>query len=166
MAQWWDTDGTRWEREFDEVIRAAGRRRLRESLERINRLRSWQRRQAEHGVENHSWHDAELLWLEGVILERARRRREAARVWTRLAALLERAGASEDWFLPRCHSCARRELPFALSWLMAARLLRRERGDSLKLAGSLRRAARSSAVRGATKGAVQQRDEADKATHG
>jgi hypothetical protein len=165
MAQWWDTDGARWEREFDEVVRVAGRRRLRESLERIHRLRSWQRRQAEHGVENHSWHDAELLWLEGVVLERARRTRRAALVWARLATLLEDAGASEAWYLPRCHTCARRELTFAPSWLTTARRLRAERGDQATLVASLSRATRSRSSRpGARKGAVQQRDEADKAT--
>ena len=163
MAHWWDTDGTRWEREFDEVIRVAEGRRLRESLERIHRLRSWQRRQAEHGVENHPWHDAELLWLEGVILERARRSREAAPVWTRLARLLETAGALEDWYLPRCHTCARRELPFAPSWLTTARQLRAERGDRVRLAASLSRVARSGRAC-ASEGAVQQQDEADKAT--
>src|SRR5262245_45015130 len=104
MLGWWDTDATRWEREFDAALASASRRHLADSLGRSRRLRAWQRRQPENGLENHSWHEAELLWLEGIVLERAGQSRGAAQAWARLADLYCRS-VGEAWLLPRCHTC-------------------------------------------------------------
>jgi hypothetical protein len=130
MAEWWDTRNTRWETLFDEVAAVAASRRLSAPLSLIKRLRAWQHRQTRHGNENHSWHDAELLWLQGVALERARQRSKARVVWHRLARVFQTELRHEDWFLPRCPRCAERTLGFAPNWFTVASQLRARRNSS------------------------------------
>jgi hypothetical protein len=135
VAEWWDAFGTRWEAEFDQAVSRAASRQLTETLGRIHRLRSWQRRQTRFSRENHEWHEAELLWLEGVVLERARRHRQATSVWATLGAICHTNRSSEAWFLPNCPACAARKLGFALSWLDAALIVRGyNQGEALVLA--------------------------------
>ena len=124
MSEWWDAKNAEWDAEFEKVVGHVAARRLGDALNRIRRMRDWQRRQTRNSAQNHSWHDAELLWLEGVALERARRRVQATAVWTHLANLFRHEGWRESWYLPPCPTCALRELGFAPSWLEAARTLR------------------------------------------
>jgi hypothetical protein len=123
----------RWEEEFDGAVAATAARRLRDAMSRIHRLRAWQHRQTEYGPTNHSWHDAELAWLEGVLLFRARRTKESAHAWARLAAVFKRAGGLEGFYLPQCARCAARVLPFAPSFLSVARALRPCHHDPIAL---------------------------------
>jgi len=98
MAEWWDSRNTRWETLFDEAVTLASRRRLSSSLSMIKRIRSWQHRQS---FENHSWHNAELLWLQGLVLERARQRtkaRSVGNVWQNSLRLRRGSGASRGSF--------------------------------------------------------------------
>jgi hypothetical protein len=136
MTGWWGNPfGTRWELECDAAVASANRRRLSETLGRIHRLRSWQRRQTKFSRDNHEWHEAELLWLEGVVLERARRYQQARIVWGKLAEICRRNRGKEAWFLPHCPACAARKLGFAISWLDAARIVRGyHEGESVVLA--------------------------------
>lgn len=148
MAEWWDIAGNRWEQEFDIAVRSAAALRLRESREHIHRLRAWQRRRTRHGRENHAWHEAELLWLEGVILERARRTQQASVVWRRLAGIFAEHRHLEGWFLPGCPTCASRQVPFTVSWLSVARSLRSlEVADTAGVVKALSVAARESVAR-------------------
>ena len=118
-----------WERHFESAVDLAVHGKTTASLAKVARLRRWQRRQPLNGLDNHSWHDAELLWLEGVLLERSRQARKARLVWTRVARLLAAAiRAGETWFLPRCETCARRPAVLAPQWLGTARRLKRLRG--------------------------------------
>jgi hypothetical protein len=129
MAEYWDTRHTRWEELFDKAVELAANRRLSATLSLIKRIRAWQHRQPRHGNENHSWHDAELSWLQGVVLERARQRTRASRIWHRLGRFLETELKSEDWFLPKCGRCAERSLGFAPNWFSVASALRTHTGD-------------------------------------
>jgi hypothetical protein len=124
MAEFWDTRHTRWEELFDELVVIAASRRLSLTLNLIKRLRAWQHRQPEHGNENHRWHDAELWWIQGVVLERARQRSRAKVVWRRLSTVLETDLKGEHWFLPTCPRCAERVLGFAPNWFTVASELR------------------------------------------
>ncbi len=117
-----------WERRYDEAAELVSRRRLSDGLDALHKLQTWQRRVNNFGV-NHSWHDAEILWLEGVALERARRRRSAQLVWQKLAALTCRWALHEPraraifYDFPQCERCAERALPFAPSWRTVVREL-------------------------------------------
>ena len=125
MAEWWDARNTRWHELFEAAVESVSSRRLSEALSRLDRVGSWQRRQTRNGTENHSWHDAEVLWLRGVALERARRRALARATWARLASAyaksLKRTISS---FEPYCLRCGERELSFSPTWAAAARMLR------------------------------------------
>ena len=67
----------------------------------LKRIRSWQHRQSRYGKENHDWHDAELLWLQGVVLERGRQPSKAESLWLRLARVYKGiARLGESAFLP------------------------------------------------------------------
>lgn len=89
MADPWDTRNTRWETLFDQAVTLADARRLSDTLSMLKRIRSWQHRQKRYGRENHDWHDAEVLWLQGVVLERARQPSKADPVWLRLAQVYQ-----------------------------------------------------------------------------
>jgi hypothetical protein len=96
----------------------------------LKRIRSWQHRQSRYGKENHDWHDAEILWLHGVVLERARQPSKADPVWLRLARVYKDiARLGESAFLPRCARCAERVLGFAPSWFSVATQLRERAAD-------------------------------------
>lgn len=124
MMRYPDRRTTRWESSFDQAVETASQRKLAKTLSLLSRVRSWQRRQTEHSLENHDWHSAELLWLEGVVLERARRRAQAGQVWVRLARLFEhRFRRNKTWMLPLCERCAERSLGFAPNWFAAAQRL-------------------------------------------
>ena len=113
MADPWDTRNTRWETLFDQAVTLAEARRLSDTLSILKRIRSWQHRQKRYGKENHDWHDAQLLWLQGVVLERARQPSKADSVWLRLARVYKDiARLGESAFLPRCARCAERVLGF------------------------------------------------------
>ena len=130
MADSWDTRNTRWETLFDQAVGLAQDGCTSETLSILKRIRSWQHRQSRHGKENHNWHDAELLWLQGVILERAGQSSDAAVVWGRLARVYkEIARLGDSSFLPRCARCAERVLQFAPSWFAVAAQLRDRAGD-------------------------------------
>jgi hypothetical protein len=108
----------------------------------LKRIRSWQHRQSRYGKENHDWHDAELLWLQGVVLERARQPSKADPVWLRMARVyrdITRLG--ESAFLPRCSRCAERVLGFAPSWFSVATRLRDRAADVAATAASFRQLA-------------------------
>jgi hypothetical protein len=112
VAKSWDTRNTRWEALFDQAVTLAGEKRLSDTLGMLKRIRSWQHRQSRHGKENHDWHDAELLWLQGIVLERAGQPSEV--IWRRLAGVYkELARRGESSFLPLCARCAERVFPFA-----------------------------------------------------
>jgi hypothetical protein len=133
-ARTWLIRGThvirRWETLFDQAVGLAQDGCTSETLSILKRIRSWQHRQSRHGKENHNWHDAELLWLQGVILERAGQSSDAAVVWGRLARVYkEIARLGDSSFLPRCARCAERVLQFAPSWFAVAAQLRDRAGD-------------------------------------
>lgn len=143
---------TRWHVLFDEAVVLVGQRRLSDALAQLQRVRRWQRHQSQYGSENHAWHEAEVLWLSGVALERARQRKRAEVVWRRLARVyrrLEERGASS--FLPECFACSRRELGFIPNWLSTARILkdqpgRDEQSTAILLADLARMALASASV--------------------
>lgn len=141
MAEWWDARNTRWETLFDEAVALASNRRLSDTLSMLTRIRSWQHRQTRNGTQNHDWHDAELLWLQGVILERARQGAKAADVWQRLARLFKVIARRESSFLPQCARCAERVLEFAPSWSSVATQLRERAGDVPAIAAAFRKLA-------------------------
>jgi tetratricopeptide (TPR) repeat protein len=108
----------------------------------LKRIRSWQHRQKRYGKENHDWHDAELLWLQGVVLERARQPSKADSIWLRLARVYKDiARLGESAFLPRCARCAERVLGFAPSWFSVATQLRDRAADVSVTAASFRQLA-------------------------
>jgi tetratricopeptide (TPR) repeat protein len=115
---------TRWEGLLDDASAAAAGSRLSDALVQLRRLRAWQRRRNRGGLTNHEWHDAELLWLEGVVLEHAHDSAGAAAVWLRLARLFTTIAPHERYFLPKCSYCAERELGFAPNWFSVATQLR------------------------------------------
>jgi hypothetical protein len=138
---------SRWDDLFDRAVESASRRRLAETLTLVNQARSWQRRQSPEI--NTNWHRAELLWLEGVILERARRRTQAARVWTKLATFFERHfRRTEFWMLPTCRRCAGRKLDFAPNWFTAAHRLRAVSPDVVDMSELLSTVARENPLTG------------------
>lgn len=125
MGDAWDTRNTRWETLFDQAVTLAQDGCTSETLSMLKRIRSWQHRQGRYGKENHDWHDAELLWLQGVILEHAGQSSDAAVVWRRLARVYKDiARLGESSFLPRCARCAERVLQFAPNWFTVATQLR------------------------------------------
>jgi len=125
MAEWWDARNTRWHELFDAAVESVSRRRLSEALARLDRVGTWQRHQTRYGTENHVWHDAEVLWLRGVALERARKRTLARATWTKLARIYTKAaGRPLESFEPFCLCCGERELTFSPNWLSASRMLR------------------------------------------
>src|SRR5687767_8596422 len=127
---------------FDQAVALAEARRLSDTLSMLKRIRSWQHRQSRYGKENHDWHDAELLWLQGVVLERARQPSRADRVWLRLARVYkEIARLGESSFLPRCARCAERVPGFALSWFSVATQLRDRAADVSATAVAFRKLA-------------------------
>ena len=121
----------KWEEMFDEAVALASARQLAATLSKIKRIRSWQR-QTDHGAANNSWHDAELLYLEALALDRARQTQKAQPVWTKLTKLYlkEKRQRGDDWFLPFCKRCASRTLGFAPSWYVIACEVRSERNVS------------------------------------
>ena len=130
MADAWDTRNTRWETLFDQAVTLAQDGSISETLSMLKRIRSWQHRQSRYGKENHDWHDAELLWLQGVVLERAGQRSDADATWRRLARVYkEILRLGESSFLPKCARCAERVLQFAPSWFSVATQLRRPGRD-------------------------------------
>ena len=135
-------NGPQWEAMFDEAVALAATRHLGSTLSKIKRIRSWQRRQ--YGAANTLWHKAELFWLEGLILERARHVRRAEAIWTRLAELYlaETKTWGDKWFLPWCTPCASRSLGFAPNWYSVALQLRSVSGGVEDLRASLQRHAR------------------------
>ena len=142
MANPWDPHNTRWETLFDQAVSLADARRLSDTLSMLKRIRSWQHRQKRYGRDNHDWHDAELLWLQGVVLERARQPLRAGSVWLRLARAYQGISShGESAFLPRCAHCAERVLGFAPSWFSVATQLRERAGDIPAIAASLRKLA-------------------------
>jgi tetratricopeptide (TPR) repeat protein len=139
VADPWDTRNTRWETLFDQAVTLAAARRLSDTLSMLKRIRSWQHRQNRYGKENHDWHDAELLWLQGVVLERARQPSKADPVWLRLARVYKDiARLGESAFLPRCTRCAERVLGFAPSWFSVATQLRDRAADVSATSASFR----------------------------
>jgi tetratricopeptide (TPR) repeat protein len=159
VANPWDTRNTRWETLFDQAVTLADARRLSDTLSMLKRIRSWQHRQTRYGRENHDWHDAELLWLQGVVLERARQPSKADPVWLRLAQVYQViARSGESAFLPRCARCAERVLGFAPSWFSVATQLRDRAGDVPAIAASFRRLAHATDNSGATDKAVESVD--------
>lgn len=114
----------RWEDAFDKAAAAAADGRLSDALAQVKRLRAWQRRNPRGGVIHEEWHDTELLWLEGVVLEHAHDSTGAAAVWLRLARLFARIAPYDRNFLPLCVLCASRELAFAPNWFSVATRLR------------------------------------------
>jgi tetratricopeptide (TPR) repeat protein len=142
VADPWDTRNTRWETLFDQAVTLADARRLSDTLSMLKRIRAWQHRQSRYGKENHDWHDAELLWLQGVVLERARQPTKADPVWLRLARVYEViARGGESAFLPRCARCAERVLGFAPSWFSVATRLRDRAADVAATTASFRQLA-------------------------
>jgi len=140
VAKSWDTRNTRWEALFDQAVTLAGEKRLSDTLGMLKRIRSWQHRQSRHGKENHDWHDAELLWLQGIVLERAGQPSEV--IWRRLAGVYkELARRGESSFLPLCARCAERVFPFAPNWFSVATQLRDAAGDVAASAAAFRRLA-------------------------
>lgn len=133
----------RWEAMFDDAVASAASRKLGSTVSMIRRIRRWQRHQYIHGPANHAWHLAELLWLEGVVLERARHFQRANTVWLKLADLyqVEAARWGDRWFLPWCRECASRQLGFAPNWYSVALQLREVSGSEA-LAALLQRHAR------------------------
>ena len=111
-----------WENMFDEAVDLAARRKLSETLSKINRIRSYQRRQGS-SLENNSWHVAELLYLEAVVLERARHFERAKAVRMKLAKLYlnQTRLRANQWLLPFCQRCASRKLDFAPNWFTVAK---------------------------------------------
>jgi tetratricopeptide (TPR) repeat protein len=139
MAEWWDARNTRWEMLFDKAVVLASQRRLSDTLSMLKRIRSWQHRQSRHSTQNHDWHDAELLWLQGVVLERAGQTAKASEVWQRLGRLFEViARRGESSFLPQCARCAERLLGFAPSWFSVATQLRDVAGGVPAIADAFR----------------------------
>jgi tetratricopeptide (TPR) repeat protein len=157
VAEWWDARNTRWETLFDEAVALASNRHLSDTLSMLTRIRSWQHRQTRNGTQNHDWHDAELLWLQGVVLERARQGAKAAGVWQRLARRFKVIARRESSFLPQCARCAERVLEFAPSWFSVATQLRERAGDVPAIAASFRKLALG-ADDGATDVAVESAD--------
>ena len=142
MADPWDTRNTRWETLFDQAVALADAGRLSDTLSMLKRIRSWQHRHSRYGKENHDWHDAELLWLQGVVLERARQPSKADPVWLRLARVYKDiARHGESAFLPRCGRCAERVLGFAPSWFSVATQFRDRAADVAVIAASFRQLA-------------------------
>lgn len=122
-------DQLRWEMLFETAVTLAASRRLFATVSMLKRLLSWQHRQKDFGATNNKWHDAELLWLEGVALERARRRGRAKTIWLRLAKLYDRQVLpipyGGDLFLTYpCQQCSTRTLGFADNWYSVALQLR------------------------------------------
>ncbi len=118
----------RWEERFDDAVRLVRERRLGEALDAIDGLRIWQHRgRYDHG--DHSWHDAELLWLRGLALERARRGRKALDAWGRLADLLIKERRNGPWILPICSVCASRQLGIGDNWHSVAKVVHPTTGD-------------------------------------
>ncbi len=113
----WEPPGRReWERRYDEAATLVASRRLSKALAALHKLHTWQRRGG-YDSANYVWHDAEIFWLQGVALERARRRVAARAIWRRLAILVAREQARYGWRgLPFCRVCVERNLPFAPSW--------------------------------------------------
>ena len=141
VAEWWDARNTRWETPFDEAVALASQQRFSDTLSMLTRIRSWQHRQTRNGTQNHDWHDAELLWLQGVVLERSRQEAKAADVWQRLARLFKVIAQRESSFLPQCARCAERVLEFAPSWSTVATQLREHAGDVPAIVASFRKLA-------------------------
>jgi hypothetical protein len=109
-----------WESRFDDAVRLVSERQLSAALQAVKKLRTWQGRGGWSNAD-HPWHRAELLWLEGVALERASRSRQAEATWQTLLELVRRERASPSGLLRRCATCASRRLPFAKSWYETAR---------------------------------------------
>src|SRR5690349_9745389 len=116
---------TPWDESLDDVVAEAASGRLAEALALLKRLR----RKDRGGLINHTWHDAEMLWLEAVVLEHARDAERAAAVWQRLARLFSTIAPLERYFLPICGYCADRELGFAPNWFTVASALRETAAD-------------------------------------
>jgi tetratricopeptide (TPR) repeat protein len=142
VANLWDSRNTRWEALFDQAVAFAADRRVSDTLSMLKRIRSWQHRQSRYGYENHDWHDAELLWLQGVVLEHAGQSSKADPVWLRLARLYKSiARGGESSFLPRCARCAERELGFAPRWFSVATRLRHLAPDLASTSAAFRKLA-------------------------
>lgn len=159
MAEWWDARNTRWHELFEAAVESVSSRRLSEAVSRLDRVGSWQRRQTRHGTENHFWHDAEVLWLRGVALERARRRALARATWTRLARLYAKSVRRPiSSFEPYCLCCGERELSFSPNWAAAARMLREVTDrDERAIAAALSSYAQPSSSLGRCDQALKQR---------
>jgi hypothetical protein len=121
-------NGPQWEAMFDQAVVMAAGRELANTLSKIRRIRAWQRRQPPHSAANNSWHDAELLYLEALVLERARHLQKARVVRVKLAGLFVTNSRlwGDKWFLPWCRPCASRSLGFAPNWYSVALELRSE----------------------------------------
>jgi len=110
---------TRWDGVFDEAVESVRRRDLGRAVSTIHRLRRWQHRQANYGLVNIVWHDAELSWLEGLALTRARRFKDADAVWARLTQTILRDGYSFSQSMLQvlpCDVCAQRRFDFGPTW--------------------------------------------------
>jgi len=115
---------------MDHIVQLAATGELAETINRIDALRRWQHRQPLHGAENRSWHDAELLWLRGVLLERAGQHAGATGTWQQLAKLLHKERDRLWSWLPDCPRCAERDFGFAMNWFhSSSQLLRTLRLD-------------------------------------
>lgn len=130
---------TRWETLLDNAAAAAAEGRLPDALAKVKRLRAWQRRQNRGGLANHQWHDAELLWLEGVLLEHVGEPTRADAVWRRLARLFTNIAPRDFYFLPKCVYCAEREIGIAPNWFAVARSLREGADDIAATVAQFRR---------------------------
>jgi hypothetical protein len=115
-------NGPQWEAMFDQAAAMAADRHLAGTLSKIKRIRGWQHRQPPHSAANNSWHHAELLYLEALVLERARHFQKAKAVRTKLAELFLKESRlwGDKWFLPWCRPCASRSLGFAPNWYSVA----------------------------------------------
>ena len=133
----WYPRNTRWEERMDKVVQHAATGDWVETITLIDALRAWQHRQTRDGGENDSWHDAELLWLRGVVLERAGQYGRATDTWNRLAQLLQKERESGFWWLPKCPRCADRQLAFAANWFTVCSRLRYEPHTIGEIAASL-----------------------------
>jgi hypothetical protein len=120
-----DRRGTRWELLFDRAVESAANRNVPQTQALIKRVRAWQHRQTRNDLANHLWHDCELLWLEGVVLEHAGRTAQARRIFLRLARVFATSlRDNQTWSLPLCPRCAKRTLGFARTWFDVASAVR------------------------------------------
>lgn len=126
----------KWEQSLDEAVELIEGRRLSQALRALARLRTWQHRGGS-GNANSAWHDAEILWLEGVALERARRGVQARLRWHKLAQLTIRESSKSWWLHPFCMTCATRQLPFADNWFSIAKQISPISKDEALVAGFL-----------------------------